>query len=138
LLKSIQVLNGQFHRSATRERPPDVAGHAAGEPLASIVDLNERLFALTAVVGRLARPFLFCARTETLEGGGAIMQHLTHSDYNALNQAAACLRAMGKLGLVEAEEVKEALVLIERLAESEVAILDPPYVEPNNLQANLL
>jgi hypothetical protein len=39
---------------------------------------------------------------------------------------------------VEAEEVKEALVLIERLAESEVAILDPPYVEPNNLQANLL
>ena len=69
LLKSIQVLNGQFHRSATRERPPDVAGHAAGEPLAAIVDLNERLFALTAVVGRLARPFLFCARTETLEGG---------------------------------------------------------------------
>ena len=66
------------------------------------------------------------------------MQHLTPSDYNALNQAAACLRAMGKLGLVEAEEVKEALVLIERLAESEVAILDPPYVEPNNLQANLL
>ena len=33
--------------------PPDVAGHAAGEPLASIVDLNERLFALTAVVGHL-------------------------------------------------------------------------------------
>ena len=29
-------------------RPPDVAIHAAGEPLASIVDLNERLFALTA------------------------------------------------------------------------------------------
>ena len=48
LLKSIQVLNGQFHRSATRERPPDIAGHAAGEPLASIVDLNERLFAYMA------------------------------------------------------------------------------------------
>ena len=43
-----------------------------------------------------------------------------------------------ELGLLEKKDTKAALVLIERLAESEVAILDPPYVEPNNLQANLL
>ena len=66
------------------------------------------------------------------------MQYLTQSDYDALNQAAACLRAMVELGLLEKKDTKAALVLIERLAESEVAILDPPYVEPNNLQANLL
>ena len=49
LLKSIQVLNGQFHCPATRERPPDVARQAPPKAIAVIVDFDERTLAFKAV-----------------------------------------------------------------------------------------
>ena len=49
LLKSIQVLNGQFHCPATRERPSDVARQAPPKAMAAIVDFDERALAFRAV-----------------------------------------------------------------------------------------
>ena len=49
LLKGLQVLDTQLDRPATRERPLDVARHAAPKAPAAIVDLNQRALAFKAV-----------------------------------------------------------------------------------------
>jgi hypothetical protein len=49
----VQILHWQPDDFFAFLRPPDIARHAANEVLTTVADFQERLFALTAVVGHL-------------------------------------------------------------------------------------
>ena len=49
-----QVFDCQLDSPSTRERPPDIAGHAATTALTAIVDLNERTLTFSSSWRRLS------------------------------------------------------------------------------------
>ena len=54
MLGFTQVLDCQLDSPSTRERPPDIAGHAATKALIAIVDLNERTLTFSSSWRRLS------------------------------------------------------------------------------------
>jgi hypothetical protein len=58
-----QVFDCQLDSPSTRERPPDIAGHAATTALTAIVDLNERTLAFkVAVAGAVCHTGIMARR----------------------------------------------------------------------------
>ena len=74
---------------------PLIARQAPAKALAPVIDLNERLFALTAVVGHLARPLLYVLELKPWKGGNQMSQQ-----YVLVEQTSKWIKVLRLIGLV--------------------------------------